>query len=80
MKLMKYSLLFVLLITIGILYDRYKNKIEKQEQMDEYDLIKKYLLNESSLSKSKKPLLWIHLDYEINSDVGQVLVQEQIPI
>ena len=67
MKLIKYSLLFVILITIGILYDRYKNKIEKQEQMDEYDLIKKYLLNESSLSKSKKPLLWIHLDYEINS-------------
>ena len=67
MKLIKYGFLFIILITIGILYDRYKTKIERNEQMDEYDLIKKYLLNESSLSKSKKPLLWIHLDYEINS-------------
>ena len=67
MKLIKYTFLFIILITIGILYDRYKTKIEKDEQMDEYNLIKKYLLNESSLSKSKKPLLWIHLDYEINS-------------
>jgi hypothetical protein len=32
-----------------------------------YDAIKKYLLNESDLAKSKKPIMWIHVPYEYNS-------------
>jgi hypothetical protein len=34
---------------------------------DEYDLIKKYLLNESPLYGFNKPKLWIHSKYEVNS-------------
>jgi hypothetical protein len=34
---------------------------------DEYDLIRKYLLNESPLYGFNKPKLWIHSKYEVNS-------------
>ena len=34
---------------------------------DEYDLIRKYLLNESPLYGYNKPKLWIHTTYEYNA-------------
>ena len=34
---------------------------------DEYDLIKKYLLNESPLYGMNKPKIWIHTKYDINA-------------
>jgi hypothetical protein len=34
---------------------------------DEYDLIRKYLLNDSPLYGFNKPKLWIHSKYEVNS-------------
>lgn len=39
-----------------------------ETQRDEYELIKKYLLNdESHVEGSKKPKIWIHSKYEINA-------------
>ena len=37
------------------------------ENNDEYDLIRKYLLNDSPLYGFNKPKLWIHSKYEVNS-------------
>jgi hypothetical protein len=45
----------------------YKQKLEKEGELDEILLIKKYLYNESTLANSKKPLLWIHIDFDTNA-------------
>jgi len=37
------------------------------EDNDEYEMIKKYLLNDSPLYGYNKPKLWVHTKYEINS-------------
>jgi hypothetical protein len=65
--MIKYFSAFILITTIGVLYDRYKQKwgilnVEEQKQEN----IKKYLLNEDSILNGK-PILWIHNKYEINS-------------
>jgi hypothetical protein len=47
----------------------YANKYTKtlDEPSDEYDLIRKYLLNDSPLYGHNRPKIWIHTKYEINS-------------
>lgn len=66
--LVKLFVAYGVLMTIGVLYDRYKRKEEKQDRMTDYDLIQKYLLNDdSTLTSSKKPILWIHIDLEKNA-------------
>lgn len=67
MKLLNYIISFVILVASGMLYDKYKLKNKLDEDMENYDLIKKYLLNDSSLANAKKPILWIYLNYEVNS-------------
>ena len=66
MKFVQYIMLFILLTTLGMLYDRYKRKFFPDEELDKYDLVRKFLLNESN-SKSGKPLLWIHTTHKINA-------------
>lgn len=57
-------------LTIGIVLvasyfaDSFKQKFETN---DEYELIRKYLLNDSPLYGYNRPKLWIHSKYEINS-------------
>jgi hypothetical protein len=43
------------------------NMKQSFESNDEYDIIRKYLLNDSPLYGFNKPKLWIHTKYEINS-------------
>ena len=67
MLVANYIILAIIIIALGILYQKY---CEKQSQMipgDSYEEIRKYLLNESSLAKSKKPILWIHVPHEYNA-------------
>ena len=59
-------LLFILLV-LGILYRRYEDKREREESIDIYENIQQYLLDDDTLGKSKKPILWIHIPYEYNS-------------
>lgn len=66
MKLVKYILFFILMTTVGMLFDRYKKKFFPDDELDKYNLVRKYLLNESG-SVMGKPILWIHSDYAINS-------------
>ena len=64
--MINYVVAFVVLTIISILYDRYKLKLEKQDNIENYDIIQKYLLNEEALT-GVKPIIWIHIEYENNS-------------
>ena len=59
--------LFAILIVLGFLYKRFENKRIQEETQDNYSSIQKYLLDDVTLAKSKKPILWIHVPYEYNS-------------
>lgn len=67
MDFSKYIITLVILVASGILYDKYKIKNKIDDDVENYELIKKYLLNDSSLANAKKPVLWIHLDYVENA-------------
>jgi len=71
MLLLNYIIAFIVLIAMSILYQRY---LEKQAEIADQDLehqnfkdIRKFLLKDSSLAKSKKPILWIYIPHEYNS-------------
>ena len=52
------------MFVVAVAYEKFK--IHNEETADErnYKLVKKYLLTESSLAKSKLPILWIYMDYD----------------
>jgi len=50
-----------------MLKNRYEDKRLREETDDNYETIKKYLLDDESLAKSKKPILWIHVPREYNA-------------
>lgn len=67
MSTISYIAIFIILFVIGILYKRWQRKDFIQQRIDDYDYIKNYLLNESTLAKCKKPILWIPIQFEYNS-------------
>lgn len=60
-------ILFFILITLWVLHKRFNDKIKEEESGDIIEAIQKYLLDDNTLGKSKKPILWIHVPYEYNS-------------
>jgi hypothetical protein len=60
-------ILFLILIVLGVLYRRFEDKRIREENHDSYEAIQTYLLDDVTLGKSKKPILWIHIPYEYNS-------------
>ena len=66
MNIVRYGIIFIILTTIGILFDRYKKKYWGDEELDKYSLVRKYLLNEGD-GFNGKPMLWIHNTYNINA-------------
>ena len=65
MNIIRSGVIFIILTTLGILFDRYKKKYWVDEELDKYSLVRKYLLNESD-GFVKKPILWVHNTYNIN--------------
>lgn len=63
---LEYIYTLIILMGSGFLYRRFIDKYDNDD-LREYKLIKKYLLSDSSIAKSNKPILWIHIPYEINS-------------
>jgi hypothetical protein len=61
-----YQILAIFGIVIAMSYIAPKIK-QSFETNDEYELIKKYLLNDSPLYGFNKPKIWIHSKYEVNS-------------
>ena len=64
---MNYILPVIVLLTTMFLFDNFKQYTEEDEDALHYRMVKKYLLTDSSLARSKKPLLWIHTDYNTNA-------------
>ena len=62
-----YLLGFIGLVAVGRIYEKWRKSTETDEQVKTYQLVKEYLLNDSSLAKSSKPLLWIHVPHEMNA-------------
>jgi hypothetical protein len=63
-KINQYLFIFGIVAISSYIANKYKTNFETN---DEYELIKKYLLNDSPLYGFNRPKLWIHSKYEINS-------------
>ena len=57
---------FSLILLASFVGNRFRQSYAERTN-DEYDLIKKYLLNESPLYGMSKPKIWIHSKYETNA-------------
>jgi hypothetical protein len=62
----KYLLYFIVLVAVGIVYDKYKQKQGFTEDQRNYELIKKYLLNDETIL-GNKPILWVHTVRDVNA-------------
>jgi hypothetical protein len=54
-------------MVLGMLYRRFEDKQLRENTKYNSEAIQNYLLDDVSLAKSKKPILWIHVPYEYNS-------------
>ena len=62
--------LYVFALSLVAVASYVGNKFKSQfVDRDEYDLVRKYLLNESPLYGNNKPKIWIHTKYEYNARV-----------
>ena len=59
--------LFIILIVLLILYRIIESNRLGEETQDNIDTIQKYLFNDTDLTNSKKPILWLHVPHEYNS-------------
>lgn len=70
MLILNYVFAVIILIAVGILYQKYleKQATNPSNLRDTHEDLRKYLLDDSSLvDGTKKPILWIHVPYEYNS-------------
>jgi hypothetical protein len=67
MLVTNYIILFIILVSLGVLYQKYLEKQINKVSFNDYGEIKKYLLKDKTLDKSKKPILWIHIPHEYNA-------------
>ena len=63
----KLILSIIILLGIGYLYEKWNRENKKDKSLIDYDIVRKYLLDENSLGDVKKPILWIHISYDINA-------------
>ena len=85
--LSKYVVMFVILTGFGILYEKYKLHNEFVDNHHNMDLIQKYLLKKKSSNKFPdslfnitKPIIWIHINYEVNSREWENFYSRNIPL
>lgn len=63
--MLKYIIYFIILTSIGMLYDKYKQKYLPSESDKAEKMIREFLLNNDVVSNNK-PIMWVHTRYEIN--------------
>ena len=66
-KVVKLAIAYLLIMMVGFIYNKYKKTIDVQEQYNDGELIQKYLLNDSSITKNNKPILWVHIEFDKNA-------------
>ena len=67
MDYLKYIVTIGVLIAVSVAYEKFKDHTEQDEQIRNYEIVKRYLVSDSSLAKSKLPILWIHNEYNVNA-------------
>ena len=65
-KFLNLIILFTIFISVMFIYKRLEDKRIREEDKEDYENIRQYLLNDD-LGNSTKPILWIHIPYEYNS-------------
>lgn len=63
----KYAALIVVVGVFSYYGDSIKKALTINEPDDDYEMVKKYLLNDSPLYGYNKPKIWIHTKYELNA-------------
>lgn len=63
----KYIVSAGMTMALFMVYQKYKHIDEVDDEYRNYNIVKRYLVNDSSLAKSKLPILWIYMDYQQNS-------------
>ena len=63
----KYVFMLVMLVLVGSMHDKILGYERITTDENHFALVKKYLLNDSSLARSNLPILWIHVEGEINA-------------
>lgn len=66
-SIISYVFYFLIFFLASHLFKDYHQKYLEDDEMKQYKLIEKYLLNDSSLANSDKPILWIFTDYNKNT-------------
>lgn len=66
-KYKQYIYPLIITIILGLLYNKYKASEYDDENRKNYNIVRQYLLNDSSLAQSSKPIIWIHMVYEKNA-------------
>lgn len=67
------AITIILLFGIGIIYNKFKSTMDNMDKNSDLTLVKQYLLGENNditiedLGKIKKPIIWIHIEYNYNS-------------
>jgi hypothetical protein len=67
MNYTKLILSIILIFGIRYIYEKWNASQKQDKDLVDYDLVRKYLLDEKTLGKIKKPILWIHISYNINA-------------
>lgn len=62
----QYLLVFGVIMVVSYVGNKFRQNFDTKDA-DEYELIKKYLLNESPLYGYNKPKIWIHTKYDVNA-------------
>lgn len=68
-NIMKYALMIGLVLTASIFSNKFKSAFGGDSSSEEYELIRKYLLNDNPLYGFNRPKLWVHTKYEYNARV-----------
>lgn len=70
-KYIKLILSIGLLLILGHISNKFNYNLEKDKKLEDFEIVRKFLLGEdkqiTDLKNSKKPILWIHLNYQKNS-------------
>lgn len=79
MKYSQYIYSLLVSLVLGFLYNRYKHMEDVDDEKASYAMVQQYLINtdehadmrekekDNPLTKNKKPILWIHMKYDVNA-------------
>jgi hypothetical protein len=59
-------LMILILLVIGYAYSMYSGKLNEDTEIEERDLIQKFLATDVTKMDRKKPFLWIPVEYDVN--------------